>query len=194
MTPDFRRHLGYLPNLVSLGRIGLILVATVLLMTGWPLLGLIIGIIGGISDYLDGYLARKRGETTDLGALLDSLADILFSLVCLTVSVMYRIWPAYLLVAWGFRDMTIMTLRGSAGLQGFMIKSSFLAKLAWNFNAYAFVLMGLDIARPFSSEMITNGVHWLGLFGIHAGILMQWISGGQYLASYAAQYREKKPD
>ncbi len=191
MSAAFRRDIVLLPNLISLGRIVLIIVGAGLLLAGRPLVGLVIGITAGMSDYLDGYLARKRNETTELGALLDSLADILFTLVCLTIAQRYGVWPAYLLLVWGFRDMTVMVMRASAGLQGFTIKSSFLAKLGWNFNAYAFVLMGLDIARPFSSQTITTGIHWLGLFGIHAGLLMQWISGAQYLARYAAQYRGK---
>src|SRR5262249_49071149 len=103
-------------------------------------------------------------------------------------AVVSGVWPPHVLLAWGFRDMSVMVLRGSAGLQGFMIPSSFLAKLAWNFNAYAMIFMGLDVARAFSG---TPGVliHWVGLFGTHAGVAMQWLSGGQYLASYARQYR-----
>jgi phosphatidylglycerophosphate synthase len=188
MTP-FRRHITLLPNLISLARIGLILAAAAIFLAGHPLAALAIGIPAGLSDYLDGYLARKRGETTELGALLDSLADILFTLVCLVIAAHAGVWPSYLIVAWGFRDMSVMTIRGSAGLQGFMIKSSFLAKLAWNFNAYASVLMGLDVARPFASPTISAAIHWLGLFGIHAGILMQWISGGFYVADYARKYK-----
>jgi cardiolipin synthase (CMP-forming) len=183
----FRRDVRLLPNLLSLGRIFFICVAAVVFLAGYPLAALLIGVPAGLSDYLDGYLARKRGETTELGALLDSLADILFTLVCLTIAILAGAWPAYLLVAWGFRDMSIMTLRASAGQQGFVIRSSYLAKVASNFNAYAFVLMGLDVARPFPA--LATGIHWLGLFGIHAGILMQWISGLRYLADYIRKYK-----
>jgi cardiolipin synthase len=183
----FRRHILLLPNLISLARIVFICVAAGIFFMGHPLAALAVGVPAGLSDYIDGWLARKRGETTELGALLDSLADILFTLVCLTIALVAGLWPAYLLVAWGFRDMSVMVLRGSAGLQGFSIKSSFLAKLAWNFNAYSFVLMGLDVARPFGP--LVSAIHWLGLFGIHAGIALQWISGGIYLAEYARKYK-----
>jgi cardiolipin synthase len=183
----FLRHVLLLPNLVSLARIALICVAALLFLAGHPFLGLAIGIPAGLTDYLDGYLARRRGETTELGALLDSLGDVLFALVCLTLALLSGVWPAYLLIAWGFRDMTVMVLRASAGQQGFAIRSSFLAKLATNFNMYAFVLMGLDVARPIPA--LATGIHWLGLFGIHAGIAMQWISGARYAADYARKYK-----
>lgn len=185
----FRDDLVLLPNLLSLSRILLICVGAVLLLCGHPILGLAVGIPAGLTDYLDGWLARRRNQVTELGALLDLLADVLFTLVCLTVAQLYKVWPTYLLIAWGFRDMSVMALRTRAGLQGMKIPSSFLSKVAANFNAYACVLMGLDIARPFADATLTSGIHWLGLFGIHAGIAMQWFTGAQYLRSFAAQYR-----
>jgi phosphatidylglycerophosphate synthase len=192
MTP-YRRDILLLPNLVSLARIVLILVAAAMFVAGWPLAALLVGVPAGLSDYLDGYLARKRGETTELGALLDSLADILFILTCLVIAVHAGVWPAYLIVAWGFRDMSVMTLRGSAGLQGFMIRSSFLAKLGFNFNCYSCVLMAVDVARPFAAPLAGDIVHWVALGGIHAGIAMQWISGWIYAAEYARKYRGRTP-
>lgn len=185
----FRRDIGLLPNRITLARIVLIVAAAAVFMSGHPLLALALGIPAGLSDYLDGYIARKRGEVTALGALLDSLADVLFALICLVMAAEVGVWPAYLIVAWGFRDMTVMTLRSSAGLQGFVLPSSFLGKLAWNFDSYSFVIMGVDVARPFASPEITTFIHWLGLFGIHAGIVMQWIAGGFYVAEYARRYR-----
>ncbi len=191
----FLRDLKRLPNLVSLTRIALICVAAGLTYAGYPGPGLALGIPAGLSDYLDGYLARKRNESTELGALLDALADILFNLVCLVLAAKYGVWGFYLLLLWGFRDMTVMALRASAGQQGFTIPSSLLAKVAVNFNYYSYVLLGLVIMEPFGPDhVMTTGIRWLGLFGIHAGITMQWISGFIYLRSYARQYRGLDPN
>jgi cardiolipin synthase len=189
VSPAFWRDLGRLPNLVSLCRIAVIVVAAVIFLSGWRLTGLALGIPAGLSDYLDGWLARRRGEVTELGSLLDVLADLLYQLVCFSLGVHEGVWPTYLLVAWGFRDLTVTVLRASAAQQGFAIPSSHLAKVAINFNYYSFILMGLDVARPFSSSAVTLGIHWLGLAGVHAGIAMQWIAGGVYLARYARRYR-----
>jgi CDP-diacylglycerol--glycerol-3-phosphate 3-phosphatidyltransferase len=188
---DFRRDLLLLPNLISLGRIVIVFVAAGLYIDGHHLAALFLGIPAGLSDYLDGYIARKRGQSTELGALLDGLADILFQLICFSIAVHYRIWPTYLLIVWGTRDMSVTMIRASAGQQGFFIRSTFLAKLAMNFNYYAFIFMAVDVARPFSHPRIIDIVHWVGLGGIHAGLAMQLISGYQYFKQYAANYSSK---
>jgi cardiolipin synthase (CMP-forming) len=184
----FRRDLLKAPNLVSVARVVLIAIAAGLVVAGQPIAALIVGIPAGLSDYLDGYLARRLAQVTEMGALLDVLADVLFALVCFTVSIVFGVWPVYLLLIWGFRDLTVMALRASAAQQGFSIRSSFLGKVASNFNSYAFLLMGLDVARIFSGAL-AEGVHWLGLFGIHAGLLLQWITAAGYLRGYVRQYR-----
>jgi cardiolipin synthase len=188
---DFARDLKLLPNVISLFRIVVIFAAAGIFLAGFRMAGLLVAIPAGLSDYLDGYIARKRGQSTELGALLDGLADILFHLVCLTVGAHYGVWPSYLIIAWGTRDMGVTMMRASAGQQGFFIRSSFLAKAAVNFNYYAFILMALDIARPFSSATVVNVVHWSGLGIIHFGLLLQWISGLMYLGQYARQYHGK---
>ncbi len=189
VSPAFWRDVRRPPNLVSLGRIAVIALAAAIFLSGWRLTGLALGIPAGLSDYLDGWLARRRGEVTELGSLLDVLADLLYQLVCFSLAVHEGVWPAYLLVAWGFRDLTVTVLRASAAQQGFTIPSSHLAKVAINFNYYSFVVMGLDVARPFSSPEVMLGLHWVGLAAVHAGIAMQWIAGGVYLARYARGYR-----
>ena len=73
-------------NYITILRILLILPVLVLAspspgLSNWIALALFV--VAGITDHLDGYIARKTGSTTDLGALLDLLADKL--LVCLTL-------------------------------------------------------------------------------------------------------------
>src|SRR5204862_1301847 len=72
-----------LPNLLTLARIAT-LPAVLLLIDNYSRIlsffSAFIFVIGGITDLLDGYLARKRGQETVLGAFLDPLADKLFVL------------------------------------------------------------------------------------------------------------------
>ncbi len=185
----FRRDLTRLPNLVSLGRIALIVLGGSLFVAGFHLTGLAIGIPAGLSDHLDGWLARRRGEVTELGSLLDILADLLFQLIAFGIGVAFGVWPLHLLLAWGFRDLTVTVTRASAAQQGFSLPSSTLGKVAINFNYYAFVVMGLDIARPFASPGVTEGLHLLGLAAAHVGVALQWVAGAGYLRSYVRQYR-----
>ena len=66
------------PNILSLSRIILLLPIILLFENGFYYLCFSTFVVASITDYLDGYLARKNNQTSDIGALLDLLADILF--------------------------------------------------------------------------------------------------------------------
>jgi CDP-diacylglycerol--glycerol-3-phosphate 3-phosphatidyltransferase len=189
----FRRDILLLPNVISLGRIVVITAAAVVFLLGHPVIGVLLGLPAGISDYLDGYLARKRGQATEVGALLDCLGDILFHLVCFGVAATLGVWPLYLLLAWGFRDMGVTVMRASAAQQGFAIRSSYLGKVAVNFTYYSFFMMGLDAGHVFPTGGLATFIHWFPLISVHVGVAMQWISGFQYLRSYIHSYRGMAP-
>lgn len=187
---DFRRDIFLVPNLISLGRILGVIVAAGLFFADYLAAALILGLITGFTDYLDGYFARKLNQTSELGALLDSLADILAALVCLTVAVYARIWPVYLLIAWGVRDMGVLAMRANAAQQGITIPTSFLGKVAMNFTGYSYMLMAVDLIRPVPDvAWFVDSVHWLGLIGIHLGLGLQYLAAVTYVRGYAAQYR-----
>jgi phosphatidylglycerophosphate synthase len=72
-----------LPNAITVGRIAVTpLVACLPFVPSWPLrlLGFALYIVAAVTDYYDGMLARSRGLVTDLGRLLDPLADKLLLL------------------------------------------------------------------------------------------------------------------
>ena len=186
---EFHADLLLVPNLISLGRIIGVCVAAALFFLHYSMAALVLGVITGMTDYLDGYVARKLNQITKLGALLDSLADILAALVVLTVAVWADLWPAYLLILWGIRDMGILALRASAAQQGFTIPTIYFGKVAMNFTGWSYIVLPFDLVRPFDNPTVIEGIHWLGLFGIHAGIALQWIVGYLYLRQYAARYR-----
>jgi CDP-diacylglycerol--glycerol-3-phosphate 3-phosphatidyltransferase len=186
----FLSDLKLIPNLLCIYRIIAITISAFLAFYGLPLTGLLIGITAGLTDYLDGYLARKWNQCTELGALLDGLADLLFAFVCLILATSTQHWPLYTLLLWGLRDISIAFVRTSAAQLGFTIPSIFLGKLASNFNFYSFVLFGLDLAQPFGPDhFMSTFIHWFGLFGIHTGIALQWISGAIYIRRYIDGYR-----
>ena len=74
---------------ITLLRILLIIPIIYLISTSKVYSALFLFILAGLSDYLDGYIARKTGKTSSLGALLDLLADKL--LVCIVL-----IWCVFL--------------------------------------------------------------------------------------------------
>lgn len=74
-TPRTRPQVLNLPNCLTIGRLVLAVVLFVLLAFGYLATGLVIFVIAASTDWLDGYLARKRGETTTLGRILDPFVD-----------------------------------------------------------------------------------------------------------------------
>ena len=76
-------------------------------------MALILFVIAGITDHLDGYVARKTGTTSNLGSLLDLVADKLLIIITLFYFVSYAsnsliIIPSILII---FREIVISSLR-----------------------------------------------------------------------------------
>ena len=187
---DFAADLLLVPNLVSLGRIAGVFVAATFYLAGYPTVMLVLGIASGLTDYLDGYLARKLNQQSQLGVLLDLLADLLAALISMTLAVYTRLWPPYLIMVWGIRDMSVLALRASAAQHGFSLPSSMLGKVATNFAGWAYMTLALDLVRPFSGHAaLTSGIHWFSLIAVHIGVALQWIAAVGYVRAFAARYR-----
>ncbi len=88
-------------------------------------------ILASITDGLDGYLARKRGQITTMGMLLDPLADKLMVSAAFIVLVGYnpRIVPAWVAVVVIGREFLVSGLRSIAATEGFTIEASEIGKL-----------------------------------------------------------------
>lgn len=90
------------PNVLSFIRLLLVPVFFVLIVTGQVFLALIVLVFSSLSDFVDGYVARRFGQITRLGQLLDPAADRLFifaALVGLTISGILPLWFVCVIVA-----------------------------------------------------------------------------------------------
>jgi cardiolipin synthase (CMP-forming) len=97
-----------LPNLISLGRLLLVPLAISLILDARYWAAFWIFVMAGISDALDGFIAKRFDRRTRLGALLDPLADkVLLVSVYVTLGVAGQIW-AWLVVLVVFRDVMII--------------------------------------------------------------------------------------
>ena len=98
----------YIPNLLTLARIGLVPWLVVLLQKQQFTLSLIVFIVAGLTDALDGFIAKRFNAETYLGSLLDPLADkglLVSSYIMLSVM---ELIPFWLMVAVVFRDVVIV--------------------------------------------------------------------------------------
>ena len=98
-----------IPNLITLGRVILVPIVFWLLLTGEMQAAFVLFVIAGISDGVDGFLAKRFGWTTELGAYLDPLADKLL-LVCIFIALgVAGQLPLWLVIAVVSRDLLIVT-------------------------------------------------------------------------------------
>src|SRR6516164_5270949 len=88
-------------------------------------------VLASITDGVDGYLARKRGQVTTMGMLLDPLADKIMVTAAVVALVAYepqvvKVWIAVIIIG---REFLISGLRSIAASEGFTIQASDLGKL-----------------------------------------------------------------
>lgn len=98
-----------IPNLITLGRVILVPVVFWLLLSGETRIAFYLFVLAGVSDGVDGYLAKRFDWTTELGAYLDPLADKLL-IVCVFVALgASGQLPLWLVIAVVSRDILIVT-------------------------------------------------------------------------------------
>jgi len=107
-------------------------------------------IAASITDGIDGYLARKRGQITTLGMLLDPLADKLMVTAAFITLVQFnpRIVPAWVAVIVIGREFLVSGLRSIAASEGFTIDASDLGKLKMVVQIVSVVAAILDHGWP----------------------------------------------
>jgi cardiolipin synthase (CMP-forming) len=96
------------PNALTLVRILTIPAFLILLTSGRPALALAVFVAGGITDALDGAIARLTNTKTELGAILDPLADKLLLLSSFSVLAVMGLVPPWLTVLVLFRDVFLV--------------------------------------------------------------------------------------
>jgi cardiolipin synthase len=97
-----------IPNFITLGRVILVPVVFWLLVSGQTQAAFLVFVIAGISDGVDGYLAKRYGWTTELGAYLDPLADkLLIVSIFLALGVAEKL-PSWVVIAVVSRDILIV--------------------------------------------------------------------------------------
>jgi CDP-diacylglycerol--glycerol-3-phosphate 3-phosphatidyltransferase len=142
-----------LPNSLTLARIVLVPLLVVVLLTkfeGHEVLGLPKGLVAAlifavasITDWLDGYLARRRQQITILGQLLDPIADKLLITAALVSLVQLGLAPAWMVAIIIGRELAVTGLRGVAQTRGLTMPASGLGKLKMASQVVAVLLLML---------------------------------------------------
>lgn len=129
-----------LPISLTLLRIFFVPLLVVLLLTkgeNMDLWAVGVFLLAAVTDLLDGYLARKRGQITTLGILLDPIADKLLTSAAFISLVELNLIPAWMVVIIVGREFAVSGLRAIASAEGFAIEASELGKTKMVFQVVA---------------------------------------------------------
>lgn len=170
------------PNLLTYGRIVAVPVVAGLLMWGgngarWAALG--IYVVAAITDFFDGYLARRWQQQSQLGRMLDPIADkVLVAVVLLVLSadgILFggHIWAAIIILA---REVLVSGLREFLGQLSVSVPVTQIAK--WK-TTVQLVAIGLLIAGP-AGDLIVPGVTKLGVAGLWIAAALTLYTGYDY--------------
>ena len=129
------------PNQITVARFVLTLIFFVLAYQQYFILSYIIGLIAGLSDFLDGFLARKYQCVTSLGKLLDPLADKIFLTAVLIIFSKDNIIPLWITFTILSREFCVNGLRVTAAQQGKILSASKWGKIK-TFTQFIFLALG----------------------------------------------------
>lgn len=140
-----------LPISLTLLRIFFVPLLVVLLLTrerNMDLWVVAVFLLAAITDLLDGYVARKRGQVTTLGILLDPIADKLLISAALVSLVELHMVAAWMVVIIVGREFAVTGLRGIAMAQGITFAASELGKTKMLFQVLAVTVIVLERRYP----------------------------------------------
>jgi CDP-diacylglycerol--glycerol-3-phosphate 3-phosphatidyltransferase len=178
---DLPAPLRQLPNQLTAARIAAVPVLCLLIALGpSPLrwLALVLYVAAAITDWLDGFLARRMNMQSDLGKMLDPIADkLLVGLLIVTFAFTrdfsgFDLIPALAIL---FREIFISGLREFMGKRDVSVPVTFLAKWKTTVQLVALFFVIVDGLLP-DFGLISSTLLWI------AGLLTVW-TGWQYLMS-----------
>jgi CDP-diacylglycerol---glycerol-3-phosphate 3-phosphatidyltransferase len=144
------------PNILSVIRIILSPVFLYLFLTGDVTLqriSVVIFFIAVLTDWYDGWYARKYKSITKTGIFLDPLADKILTTFAFILFYMKRMLPAWMLLIIALRDIVITILRSYDEYRGLTIRTSKIAKTKTFLQmTYIFFILGLFILPTFSNS------------------------------------------
>jgi CDP-diacylglycerol--glycerol-3-phosphate 3-phosphatidyltransferase len=154
-------------------------------------------ILASITDGLDGYLARKRGQITTMGMLLDPLADKIMVTAALVALVAYnpsvvKVWIAVVIIG---REFLISGLRSIASSEGFTIQASELGKLKTVIQIVSVVSAILAHHwYEWTFGYLVIPVKWFAITAIYFTVLVSTISAVDYFVGFWKQIDHASKD
>lgn len=168
-----------LPNKLTMARIVLIPIFMIALLLEFYYAALVIFCVAAITDFFDGYLARKHNLVSSFGKIMDPLADklLVFSaLICFIQLEKVSVWAPIIIIA---REFFVTSMRVVAVSKGKVIAASWWGKVKTNVQLFAIIGAMLIFAL---GRIIPRGDE--------VAAILIWISALFTIASWVAYIRE----
>lgn len=161
-----------LPNTLTVARIVVIFIVLILANivepTVWPyfkdstinvikIITFVLAVLAALTDFFDGYLARKYNQVTDFGKLVDPLADKIFVAALMLMMVEFLLIPAWIAVIVISREFLVTGLRMLAVQKSVVISAD-----SWG-KAKTVLQMAI---------LLIGGASWIGLYNLQTDILV----------------------
>lgn len=176
-----------IPNALSTVRLLLVPVFLAFVLTGQDLAALIVIVVSSATDYLDGIIARRFGQITKLGQLLDPAADRLFIFAAVIALAVREVVPWWIVVVIVGRDVLLAVLGVVLAQHDYgPLPVHHLGKLATFALFYALPILVLGQAFP-QLAAVSDPIGWA--FILWGGFLYWW-AGVLYLRQTLALVAE----
>ena len=165
-----------IPNILTYGRLVAIPLLIVVFMMGNHLASFLVFGLASLTDFFDGYLARKWKLETKFGAMIDQIADKLLvcaALLCLVSTNSADLIPVVIII---FREIFVSGLREFMGNEGIAMPVSGLGK--WKTATQLIAIVLLMIAPLYSGQ--TYGVEFFGTILLWLSAALSAITAIQY--------------
>jgi CDP-diacylglycerol--glycerol-3-phosphate 3-phosphatidyltransferase len=192
----------HLPNAITILRILLVPLCMYLMYSEYPyafIFATFFFIVASVTDILDGYIARKYKLVSNIGKVLDPVADKIIVTAAMVVLVDLNLVPAWLVVLMLFRDFAVGALRDVASAGGTIIAAGFWGKMKTIFQMVALSCIifnhDLPVFPPFGINRYPDGsmyitsafalpVYEIGLGILYVSLALSIYSGIIYFKNF----------
>ncbi len=175
-----------IPNLLTVLRIFLVPIIVAILLVefeGRAFLALGLFLLASLTDFIDGYLARRKNQITPLGILLDPIADKLLissSFISLVALSLAPAWAVIILVG---REIGVTGLRAIAAGEGMIIPASSLGKTKMLLEVISIILLILSIRY--------NRLSTAGALFLYLAVVFSLYSAGEYIIKFVKYFNNQ---
>lgn len=193
----FRDEVFNIPNILTYGRIGLIPLVLVFLAQDTPGTSFIAALLmtaASVTDFLDGYVAKKYNMVSTLGKYLDPLADkliVMSTLVMLVHMDRLAAWVCILLLA---RDFSITGLRGIASNEGLVLAAINPARYKTAFQLVGILCLIIHFPYHVDYVVVSGAIdfHVVGIWLVAISLFFSLFSAVLYFRSFVKAVLEKE--